>query len=311
MAIDRRTFLKTAAVASAAASFAPTSLTLAADAAPGSFDFVFFTDTHIQPELDAAHGCDMCFRKIAGLRPEFAIMGGDHVFDALSVDRARANAVFDLYKRTEQTLQMPLHHTIGNHDVFGINIKSGASPSDPSYGKKMYEDRVGRTYYSFDHKGWHLIVLDSIQPTEDRMWQARIDDPQLTWLKDELNRAGATTPIIVTVHVPLVSAFATYAEKVTTGQKYNTLTVDNAPDVLAAFQGHNVVAVLQGHLHVNELVVLKNKQYILGGAVCGNWWRGVRMGYPEGFTMVSARDGRITTRYETYGFKAVASPEKT
>jgi hypothetical protein len=268
MAIDRRTFLKTAAVAGAAASFAPTSLTLPADAAPGSFEFVFFTDTHIQPELDAARGCDMCFRKIAGLQPEFAIMGGDHVFDALSVDRARANAVFDLYKRTEQTLQMPLHHTIGNHDVFGINIKSGASPSDPSYGKKMYEDRVGRTYYSFDHKGWHLIVLDSIQPTEDRMWQARIDDPQLTWLKDELNRAGATTPIIVTVHVPLVSAFATYAEKVTTGQKYNTLTVDNAPDVLAAFQGHNVVAVLQGHLHVNELVVLKNTQYILGGAVC-------------------------------------------
>jgi hypothetical protein len=35
------------------------------------------------------------------------------------------------------------------------------------------------------------------------------------------------------------------------------------------------------------------------------------MGYPEGFTMVNARDGRITTRYETYGFKAVASPEKT
>jgi Icc protein len=253
----------------------------------------------------------MCFRKIAGLQPEFAIMGGDHVFDALSVDRSRANTVFDLYKKTEQTLQMPLHHTIGNHDVFGVNTKSGASPSDPSYGKKMYEDRLGRTYYSFDHKGWHFIVLDSIQPTEDRMWQARIDDPQLTWLKDELNRVGATAPIIVTVHVPLVSAFATYAEKVATGQKYNTLTVDNAPTVLAAFEGHNVVAVLQGHLHVNELVVLKNTQYILSGAVCGNWWRGVRMSYPEGFTVVSARDGRITTRYETYGFKAVASPEKT
>ena len=311
MAIDRRTFLKTAAVAGAAASFAPTSLSWAADAAPGSFDFVFFTDTHIQPELDAAHGCDMCFRKIAGLQPEFAIMGGDHVFDALSVDRTRANAVFDLYKKAEQTLQMPLHHTIGNHDVFGVNTKSGVSPSDPSYGKKMYEDRVGRTYYSFDHKGWHFIVLDSIQPTEDRMWQARIDDRQLSWLKDELNRVAATTPIIVTVHVPLVSAFATYAEKVATGQKYNTLTVDNAPDVLATFEGHNVVAVLQGHLHVNELVVLKNTQYILSGAVCGNWWRGVRMSYPEGFTVVSARDGRITTRYETYGFKAVASPGKT
>jgi 3',5'-cyclic-AMP phosphodiesterase len=45
--------------------------------------------------------CDMCFHKIAGLKPDFAVMGGDHVFDALSVDRARATAVFDLYKKTE------------------------------------------------------------------------------------------------------------------------------------------------------------------------------------------------------------------
>jgi hypothetical protein len=310
MTIDRRAFLKTAAAAGVAASLAPASLSWAADSAPGSFDFVFFTDTHIQPELDAAHGCDLCFRKIANLKPDFAIMGGDHVFDALKVDRIRANSVFDLYRKTEQTLQMPLHHTIGNHDVFGINTKSGVSPSDPAYGKKMYEDRVGQTYYSFDHKGWHFIVLDSIQPTEDRMWQARIDDPQLSWLKADLNKIGAMTPVIVTVHVPLVSAFATYAEKVATKQKYNTLTVDNAPDVLAAFEGHNVVAVLQGHLHVNELIVLKNTQYILGGAVCGNWWRGPRMGFPEGFTVVSAREGNITTRYETYGFKAIASPER-
>ena len=118
-------------------------------------------------------------------------MGGDHVFDALKVDRTRANSVFDLYKKTEQTLQMPLHHAIGNHDVFGINTKSGVSPSDPAYGKKMYEDRVGRTYDSFDHKGWHFVVLDSIQPTEDRMWQARIDEPQLSWLKADLNKIAA------------------------------------------------------------------------------------------------------------------------
>jgi Icc protein len=309
MRLNRRKFLTTAA-AGVAASLTPSSLGWTADAAPGSFDFVFFTDTHIQPELDAAHGCELCFRKIAELKPDFAIMGGDHVFDALSVDRIRANSVFDLYKKTEQTLQMPLHHTIGNHDVFGIDTKSGASPSDPTYGKKMYEDRVGRTYYSFDHKGWHFIVFDSIQPTKDRMWEARIDEPQLRWLKADLSKIGAQTPVIIAVHVPLVTAFATYAAKVTTEQKYNTLTVDNAPDVLAALEDHNVVAVLQGHLHVNELIVLKNTQYIVGGAVCGNWWRGPRMGYPEGFTVVSARDGKITTRYETYGFKTVVSPER-
>jgi hypothetical protein len=137
MGLDRRTFLKTAAVAGMAASLAPTPLGWAAESAAGSLDFVFFTDTHIEPELDAGHGCDMCFRKIAGLKPEFAIMGGDHVYDALGVDGRRADQVFDLYKKTQQTLQMPLYHTVGNHDVFGILTKSGVTPNDPAYGKKM------------------------------------------------------------------------------------------------------------------------------------------------------------------------------
>jgi 3',5'-cyclic-AMP phosphodiesterase len=310
MALDRRTFLKTAMVAGAAA-MTPGRLSWAADSRHGSFDFIFFTDTHIEPELDAARGCDMCFRKIAGLKPDFAVMGGDHVFDALSVDRARATAVFDLYKKTESAIQMPVYHAIGNHDVFGVNAKSGIAPSDAGYGKKMYEDHVGRTYYSFDHKGWHFVVLDSIQPTEDRAWEARIDDAQLAWLRQDLTRVGPATPVIVAVHVPLVTAFLSYGEKPAPAQQYSTWTIDNAAEVIAAFEGSNVVAVLQGHLHINEIVTVRNTQYITGGAVCGNWWRGLRMGYPEGFTVVSARDGKISTRYETYGFKAVAGPEKS
>src|SRR5271169_5472054 len=188
MILDRRKFLKTGAAAGVAAAVAGSAATLlapssaAVDAAPGSFDFVFFTDTHIEPELDAAHGCDMCFRKIVALKPEFAIMGGDHVYDATSVGADRANSVFDLYKKTEQSLQMPIHHAIGNHDPFGIIEKSGIPTTDPAFGKKMYEDRIGKTYYSFDHKGYHFVVLDSIQPTEDRLWEARVDEKQMSWL---------------------------------------------------------------------------------------------------------------------------------
>jgi hypothetical protein len=31
------------------------------------------------------------------------------------------------------------------------------------------------------------------------------------------------------------------------------------------------------------------------------------MGTPEGFTVVTVADGKMTTRYETYGFKAVGT----
>ena len=130
MTLGRRNFLKTMAAAGATVAL-PSFVSAAGPPPPGSFDFVFFTDTHIQPELDAAHGCDMCFRKIARLNPEFAMMGGDHVFDAFEVNRVRAGMVYDLYQRTEQQLGMPLHHAIGNHDVFGVFARSGVTPSDP------------------------------------------------------------------------------------------------------------------------------------------------------------------------------------
>jgi len=316
LVLDRREFLKTIAITGAAAAFGVVpahgwgGAGSASSERPGSFDFVFFTDTHIEPELDAAHGCNMCFAKIASLKPEFAIMGGDLVFDAIGVNPVRAALVFDLYRKTEQLLEMPLHHAIGNHDIFGVLKKSGVRPDDPGYGKKMFQDRFGQTFYSFDHKGYHFIVLDSIQPTEDRMWEARVDTPQLGWLAEDLRKTGTSTPVIAVVHCPLVTAFATYAQVMTEGRKYNTMTVANAPEVLAAFEGYNIIAVLQGHTHVTEIVNYKQTKYITSGAVCGNWWHGPRLGCPEGFTVVSLRAGEISTRYETYGFRSVDVRER-
>ena len=302
--IDRRSFLKTAAVAAAAASLPPFARAMQPPI-PGSFQFAFFTDTHIEPELNAPHGCDLAFAKIAKLKPDFAIMGGDHVYDANAVPAARAKEVFDLYKKSEQILQMPLHHTIGNHDTFGTNEKSGIATSDPAYGKKMFEDRIGRTYYSFDHKGYHFIILDSIQPTEDHQWEARIDSAQLSWLTEDLKKAGAATPTILSTHVPLVSAFPTYANDYAPNtDKYSRATIANSTEVLAAFEGHNVLAVLQGHMHVNESIHYKGIQFLTCGAVCGNWWHGPRMGFPEGFTIVTLSAGKLSTRYEPTGFQS-------
>ncbi len=308
---DRRKFLQSLAAASAAAAFPGIPLLNHGNANPTapaeSFDFVFFTDTHIQPELDAAHGCQMAFAKIAAATPEFAICGGDMVYDALEVSRTRADMLFDLYQRTEQTIQAPLHHTIGNHDLYGIVAKSGAAPTDPGYGKKMFEDRIGaRTYYSFDHRGYHFIVLDSIFPTPDRLWEGRIDDAQLQWLAHDLAALSPVAPIIVITHVPLVTGYLAYGPKPDGTPRYDTVSVANSAAVIALLARHNILAVFQGHLHINELVNYKNCQYACCGAVCGNWWHGPRLDFPEGFSIVSLREGKISWRYETYGFQSVA-----
>jgi 3',5'-cyclic-AMP phosphodiesterase len=311
---DRRKFLKTLA-ATGAVAVLPEARWLSAvgvESKPaGSLDFVFFTDTHIQPELDAAHGCAMAFAKIEAAKPDFAICGGDLVYDVLAVGRTRADVLFDLYQRTEDRLKVPLHHTIGNHDLFGVLTKSGVAPTDPGYGKKMYEDRIGgRTYYSFDHKGYHFIVLDSISPTPDRFWEGRIDDAQLHWLSDDLGRIEAQAPVVVITHVPLITGYLAYGPKPDGTPRYDTVSIANSSEVIALFEGRNILAVLQGHLHINELVNYKNCQYVCCGAVCGNWWHGPRLAFPEGYTLVSLRDGKISWRYETYGFKSVDPREK-
>jgi len=172
----------------------------------------------------------------------------------------------------------------------------------------MYEDRLGATYYSFDHKGYHFVILNSIQPTEDRSWEARIDQEQIGWLKQDLDSLGPATPVIVVAHVPLVTGAASYGPL--RAGKDNQLSIANAFEVLPLFSGHNVLAVLQGHTHINEVVNCRGIPFVTSGAVCGNWWRGTRWGTAEGFTLVRLRNGKIDWRYETYGFKSV-DPQNT
>lgn len=314
MTLDRRRFLTLMGAAGASAAL-PGSL-LAAPS-PEPFTFLFLTDTHIQPELDAARGTDMAFKKARTIKADFAIQGGDHVFDSLAVPLSRAQSLFDLYGKTEQDLGLKVHHTIGNHDVFGVYPASGVAPTDPLYGKKLFEERVSKTFYSFDHKGHHFIVLDSIGITPDRAYEGRIDAAQIAWLKGDLAVQPVGTPIIVSVHIPLVTAFDAYvpppaplAAGAPPTATHHGLSVINSAEVITLFEGHNVLGVLQGHTHINETVLWKGVPYITCGAVCGNWWRGTRLGVPEGFTVVNVANNKLTTHYETYGFKSI-DPQNT
>jgi 3',5'-cyclic-AMP phosphodiesterase len=307
--LDRRHFLSLLGATAASAALISPARALAAFAPPPAqdFSFIFLTDSHLEPELDGVHGTDLAMRRARTIPADFAIQGGDHVFDALGVSKARATQLFDLYGKTEQDLGLKVHHTLGNHDVFGIYPASGVGPADPSYGKKMFAERFGPTYYSFDHKGHHFIVLDSIGITPDHHYEGRIDDDQLAWLAKDLASQPVGTPILVATHMPLVTAVPYYTDP---SPKFPPQMVTGGPSAIKLFEGHNVLAVLQGHTHVNEQVLWRGIPYITSGAVCGNWWHGTRLGTPEGFTVVTLSNGKLSTRYETTGFKSV-DPQNT
>src|ERR1700750_681862 len=138
---NRRQFLSLAGGAAAAAAMNTPSF--AAAAKPEGFEFIFLTDTPLQPELKASQGCDMAFSKARTMKADFALQGGDHVFDTMNVTKERARSIFDLYGKTEQDLGLKVYHTCGNHDCFGIDSKGKIDQGDQSYGKKMFEEHFG------------------------------------------------------------------------------------------------------------------------------------------------------------------------
>ncbi len=264
------------------------------------FDFIFFTDTHLQPELGAAAGCAKCFQAINEAKPDFCIAGGDQVFDVCEQDLSRARFLFKLYRQTEAELACPVHHTIGNHDVIGINQKSPIEPGDPQYGKQLYQDNFGKLYYSFNYKGWHFVVLDSIGIEYYKIFSSHFDGEQLRWLENDLASVGPDTPVVVVTHVPIASVLGSLSSEGGRGP-----VVANASAVHSLLARHTVKLVLQGHLHVWERSQYGGTEFVIGGAVSGLWWKGrMEDGSAEGYTLCQVRGEQVFTSYVTYPWVA-------
>jgi 3',5'-cyclic AMP phosphodiesterase CpdA len=269
--------------------------------------FVFMTDVHIQPELGAVDGTALAVREILKLRPrpQFVLMGGDTVMDALVAKRERVELQFRLFNEALAPLEMPVHYTVGNHDVFGWGRKD-ADRSDPEYGKRMFEERVARgsCRRAFEAGGWKFLLLDSIHHTEPSGYRGQIDDDQLQWIKDELGRTPPEQPVAFCTHIPLVSLCAQFQRGSTAGAG-DDMIVRNAREVNALFRGRNVKLVLQGHSHTVERCEYLGIDYISGGAICGAWWRGPFLGvFREGFGVVDCDGDAFRWSYVPYGWKA-------
>jgi 3',5'-cyclic AMP phosphodiesterase CpdA len=303
--LSRRDLFAGAASLGLAAAFRPVS---ALTKAPSKFRFAHITDLHLQPELGAPSGVAMAVRKLRSLtpRPDFVLTGGDHVMDLLSVTRERADLQFRLLEEALKPLEMPVYAAVGNHDVYGWSSSSTVNASDPLYGKRMFEERFAKAplYRSFDHNGWHFIILDSIQPKE-KGYTLAFDDAQMAWLKSGLEKA-AKTPTVVVTHAPILTTFMQYTTA-TTAPAADSLVARNGKDVYDLLAQHNVKAVLQGHTHVVENVEYLGTKYITAGAICGDWWKGPRLGvHPEGFSVCDVDGDRLTWEYLPYGWKAQA-----
>ena len=266
-----------------------------------SFSVAFLTDIHLQPEGDAVTGFMKALDNVDSMNPDFIITGGDLIMDALGQSYGRADSLYKLYQETIQKAAVPVYNTMGNHEIYGIYSRSEADPSHPEYGEKMYEKRIGPLYYSFMHKGWKFMVLNSVEDTKKNKYVGLIDSVQIEWIAAELEKTDPETPIVLSTHIPFISVM-TQRYGGSTEPNDSSLVVYNSRPVLDLFREHNLKLVLQGHLHILEDIYYEGVHYITGGAVSGSWWKGPYLTCEEGFLWLTFGKNDFTWKYIDYGW---------
>lgn len=265
------------------------------------FSFVFMTDIHLQPENNATEGFKLAIDSINKLKPDFVITGGDLIMDALEANYGRADSLYQLYIETIKNVEAPVYNTLGNHEVFAWYSACGADTIHPERGKTMFRNRIGETYYSFDHKDWHFLILDSVEEAEGEGYVGGIDDQQMKWIKEDLSKLGTDVPICVSVHIPVFTMLMQffYGSQEPNGQG---LVIDNSKELLDLFKEHNLKLVLQGHTHFLEDIYIGGIHFITSGAVSGHWWRGPHNDCEEGFLLLNVKGDDFEWEYIDYGW---------
>ena len=262
------------------------------------FSFAFLTDIHLQPERGAEAGFQWAIKEVNKLNPDFVITGGDLVMDVLNQSYGRSDSLYNLYEELSGKFDMTVYNTMGNHENYGWQRNEEGIEQHPEYGKQMYEQRIGPRYYSFDHKGWHFIILDDVYLKEPGVYAGKVDDEQLAWIIRDLEGIDKNTPIVISAHIP----FLTSAAQISRGSmaaNSEGMVINNSSEVLSLFSEYNLKLVLQGHLHFLEDIYIQNQvHFITGGAVSGKWWANEPDSKPEeGFVMVHIKGEELTWEY--------------
>jgi Icc protein len=172
-------------------------------------------------------------------QPDFVFYGGD-------LAQLGQEEELDLGAQILKQVKAPLKMMVGEHDWY---LDMGA----------RWRELFGEPTYSWDHKGVHFVVLNSV--IEEDFWTARklkpmermltvagldngaqrpftVGDEQRAWLDKDLKKLSKNQPLVVFSHSPLYKLY----------KGWNFWT-DDADQVQAILKRFKNVTVIHGHTH--------------------------------------------------------------
>ena len=150
-----------------------------------AFTFVVISDRtggHIQGEWAAA------VEQVNLLQPDFVVCVGD-LIEGYSEDQAELERQWEEFDSLTRKFSAPFFYSPGNHDVSNEIMW------------EVYRQRHGvngKSYYSFDYRAYHFVVLDS----HTAMKKPSFADEQFIWLAKDLAGAKDSKHVFVFYHHP-------------------------------------------------------------------------------------------------------------
>ncbi|MEW5767928.1 MAG: metallophosphoesterase family protein [bacterium] len=219
------------------------------------FSFAAAADLHYSPQRERKDG--MLFpvsgdivrelvREVNDGAVDFTILMGDLTHTGSEVE-------FEFVKSELTKLKGEVYAVIGNHDIKGDAWQSSFS---------QISGQITR-YYSFNHKGWHFVILDSSK--------GNIDQDQLDWLKGDLDKYK-TKPTMVFLHhwVNRMSIMDDLASAMWGKSSHivGSRFIDNHAQLQAIFESYpQVVSVHSGHVHTHLVTQNNGVTYIAAAAL--------------------------------------------
>jgi predicted phosphodiesterase len=252
------------------------------------FSFAFLTDIHLNKgDNNCFKGIEMAISSVKEHHADFILTGGDNVdIDVLGKDASTAHWLYGKYAEVIRNSDINYYASIGNHDRF-----FGCEKSNPLFERGLFEKYLNKSYFSFDHKGWHFIVLNTSNSV--------VENEQKKWLAADLKLIDSETPIVISTHVPFLSVYYPALE----GKYTHTDTFKNFKEIWDMFEDKNLKLVLQGHMHLYEEIKVKGVQFITAGAVSASWWGGDFHGTEEGYLLLHMDGNDFDWEYIDYGWE--------
>lgn len=261
--ITRRQTLKLGAAALLAANRWPGTLAAADPAADGDFTFLVVNDLHYFDEKCAPffHKAFKQMKETEG-SPEFCLVVGDLAENGHRDQLATAR---DLLKE----LAMPTRIVVGNHDYIHGSDRAA------------YEELFPKTInYSFEHRNWQFIGLDTTQGVQGS--KTTIQKPTFDWLRDNLPNLDKKKRTLVFTHFPLGWLLPSVPQ--------------NANEFLDQFKEFDLKAVYSGHFH--STTVRTHGDTILTTNRCCSFHHANHDGTKEkGYFICRVKDGVISREF--------------